>query len=171
MGQDHGKQGVSAMITETTIQAVLMRWIMNSKHHRIVLPNSTTLFFWEADVISVANSGFVHEYEIKISRADYNQDAEKHKHNFIGHPQNAPAYFWYVTYGFEIDPPEKAGWILVSKYPERRELIIDVKKNAPRLNEWKLPDYKQISLAHCLSWRLTNEYSKYIRLAEGEDSL
>jgi len=154
------------MINETTIQAVLMQWIMNSKHHRLVLPNSTTLFFWEADVISVNNSNFVHEYEIKISRADYNKDAAKHKHNFIGHPERSPAYFWYVTYGFEIDPPEKAGWILVSKYPDKNRLVIEVKKNAPRLNKWKIPEYKILSLAHCLSWRLTGEYKRYIDIEE-----
>jgi hypothetical protein len=153
-------------VSEMTIQAILMRWAMNEKHHRLVIPNSTVFFFWEADLISIAQSGFVHEFEIKISRADYNKDAEKHKHNFIGDPQRAPAYFWYATYGFEIDPPSKAGWILVSKYPDKKYLTLEVKKNAPRLNKWKATDEKINALAHCLSWRLTNEYQRHLRAME-----
>lgn len=158
--------GKNMNVTEQTMQAVVMRWVMNEKHHELVLPNSTAFFWWEADLLSVTKAGYSHEFEIKISRADYKRDGKKHKHRFIGMEKNGPNYFWYVTYGFEIEPPERAGWILVSKYPDRNRLVLEVKKEAPRLNNWKVPEKKLLDIARCLSWRMVGEYHRFIDMAE-----
>lgn len=154
-------------VTEATIQAVLMHWAMNDKHHPYVLPNSNAFFhyLWECDLISVTQAGLCHEYEIKLNRSDYKRDAEKRKHHWLGDHANAPAYFWYVTYGFEIEPPEKAGWISICY--EDFKWKLDIKKNAPRLNAWRLNEQKQMEIARLLSWRITNFYKRFMVAKNG----
>lgn len=147
-------------ITELTMQAVLMNWLMNNRAHIYVLPNSNQFFYWEADLLSVTKAGLCHEFEIKISLADYKRDAAKHKHHLIGGPGQGPAYFWYATHGFEIDPPEKAGWIEV-KQRASGSWVVEVRKEAPRIGNWKITEDKRVDWARLLSWRLTNFYQRF----------
>jgi hypothetical protein len=166
--------------TEASMQALVMRWAMIEKHHALVVPGATSFFHygWEADVISVTPAGLAHEFEIKISKADYCRDAKKYKHHFIGDQANAPAYFWYVTCGFEIDPPEKAGWIYIREANEiddplyrvntGLDWVLRVRKEAPRLNKWHIETKKQIEIARLLSWRVTNLFTRqYLDQKEG----
>lgn len=158
-----------AIVTEATIQAILMTWALDEKHHMIVLPNSNQFFNWESDLISVTQSSMVHEYEIKLNRADYNRDAGKRKHRWIGDLSNAPAYFWYVTCDFDIEPPAKAGWIHVRYNDADSRWKLDVRKQAPRLNKWKITDAKRIYLARLLSYRLKNQFNRfYVYNTSGE---
>jgi|SRR3972149_2314134 len=144
-------------ISEHVIQSILMKWLMEEKHHEFVIPNSTSLFgTWESDLVSVTKSGLLHEFEIKISRSDFKKDADKYKHHHIGKDSYSPAYFWYVTFGFEIEVPEKAGWIEIVSKRDKYKILI--RKEAPRLNTWK-PN-KETQIARLLSWRLTNLYAK-----------
>ncbi|RJX17562.1 MAG: hypothetical protein C4575_13035 [Desulforudis sp.] len=149
-------------VTEGHIQAVLMRWLLTEKHHHFCIPNSNQFFTWEADLISVTRAGLIHEFEIKLNVYDYKADAKKLKHNMIGHERYAPAYFWYVAYDFEIEPPENAGWIFVTQIDTRNGRNngweLSVKREAPRLNDWKITDRKTEQVARILSWRLYNWY-------------
>ena len=149
-------------VTEATLQAVIMRWCMSVKHHEYVIPNSNTFINYssETDLISVTKSGLVHEYEMKISKNDYNRDAKKSKFawGYLGNLNYAPAYFWYVTYGFDIIPPEKAGWIDVFYNEKRFMWDMTVKKDAPQLNKLKMGDEKAIVAARLLSWRISNMF-------------
>lgn len=150
-------------VTEATIQAVLMHWAMEDKHHQFVIPNSRDLFHWECDLLSVTRSDFVHEYEIKLNRADYNRDSKKRKHHWLGDSHRSPAYFWYATYQFEIEPPKNAGWLYVW-YNEARSIFeVDVKKNAPRISGWKIPEKTKVDIARLLSYRIKNYYGQFLR--------
>ena len=122
-------------VTESTIQAVLMGYAMETKKHQFAVPNVTLIYPWEADMISVTSSWLVHEYEIKISRSDFIADKNKKmKHSDLRQrystgeemrkPKTAheralfdmgltspfkrstPNYFWYVTNGFDIETAE-----------------------------------------------------------------
>lgn len=147
-------------VSERTVQAVLMRWAMESKSHVYVLPNSNGFFQWEADLLSVTRAGLVHEYEIKLNRADYRRDGiKKLKHQMLMAASVAgPAYFWYVTHGFDIEPPEHAGWIRVGQVAAG--WVVDVRREAPRLRSWKLDDWHQLALARALSFRITNSWCR-----------
>ena len=155
-------------VTEGHIQAVLMRWLLNEKHHNYFIPNSNQFFTWEADLISVTRAGLIHEFEIKLNTYDYKADAKKLKHNMIGYVRYAPAYFWYVAYDFEIDPPENAGWIFVTQIDSHNGnngWKLEVKREAPRLNDWKITDRQTEQIARILSWRLYHWYEgHYLRL-------
>ena len=156
---------MSEKISEIVMQAIIMDWAMNEKNHLYVVPNSTVIFPWESDLISVTKALFSHEYEIKISKADYKKDAEKKwKHmklNGLGvWSNNIPNYFWYATYGFDIEPPDHAGWIQITPGAKRHNLT--VKKEAPRLCEKKISDQQKSSIARLLSFRITDYYRRYL---------
>ncbi len=157
-------------ITEKTIQAVLMQWLMTNKHECVV-PNTTNVFSWEADLISVTKAGLAHEFEIKISASDYKADARKvNKHWRLQNTQHGPAYFWYVTYGFEIDPPPYAGWMKVVEVhgAPRCQLVVP----APRLHNNKITDKQRFQILRSLSWQLANMsallWIKRPMMADGE---
>lgn len=150
-------------LTERTMQGILMRWLLRDRNHEFVLPGSTDFFGWEADVVSVTKAGLAHEFEIKISAADYRRDFEKKiKHMELKDPllryRPHPAYFWYATTGFEIEPPEYAGWIEVTYDKKQYRYIVSERKPAPRLHNVKVTDAQKIQIAHLLSFRLMTEY-------------
>lgn len=155
-------------ISETIMQAILMRWAMGNNHIYAV-PNSTVIYPWESDLISVTKALYAHEYEIKISMADYKKDAEKkwkHLSLQLGDLRNTPNYFWYATYEFDIEPPDHAGWIKVN-YDERRfNYHVEIRKDAPRLCTQKVSEAKTAQIAKLLSWRLANIYHGYIHDSE-----
>lgn len=146
--------------TEKVLQAAVMAWAMNEKQHRVVVPNST-LFSWEADLISVTRAGLVHEYEMKCTAADFKRDAGKDKHVFLQRGVSSPAYFWYVTADFAIEPPEHAGWILVRYDEARGQWVVGIKKDAPRLADGKLERRQEESIAGLLSWRVMKLYQRF----------
>jgi hypothetical protein len=159
-------------VTEQHIQAILMNYLMNQRHHDCVIPNSTTFFSWEADVISITKARLVHEFEIKLNMADFKRDAQKEwKHSRIGSQKNSPAYFWYATFEFEINPPPKAGWILVKRNEKKYGWVfnIEVKKDAPRLNTWKPEPYKIADALRLVSFRLAHFYYRdFMNKVDGE---
>jgi hypothetical protein len=146
----------AAAVTEKIIQSVVMSWAMQQKHHALVLPNSNTFFQWEADLITVTRAGLTHEFEIKLNPADYRRDAAKEYKHWTLRKQDGfgPGYFWYVTYCFDIDPPEHAGW-LKAQYSDG-EWAVFVRKDAPRLGGRKITDRQIGDIARMLSWRIAN---------------
>lgn len=57
------------------------------KNHPITVPNSK-LYSWEADMLSLTLSSFVHEFEIKISVADFRRDATKLRTRVLANPSS-----------------------------------------------------------------------------------
>ncbi len=58
------------------------------------IPN-VYLYDWESDFISVTRAGYIHEYEIKISKADFRNDTKSkpHKHEVVQCGCRAPKEF------------------------------------------------------------------------------
>lgn len=68
-------------MNETKIQDLLYHYFFSGRIYGI--PN-IYLYKWESDFVSVTRAGYVHEYEIKISKADFKADAEKiEKHQIV----------------------------------------------------------------------------------------
>lgn len=96
-----------------------------------MLPRYTPAHWWECDVIEITASAYFREYEIKVSRQDFFDDAKKrmripfwerkgttdhyrYKHDLLarGHPRG-PCQFWFVTPVDLVtlaDIPSWAGW-------------------------------------------------------------
>lgn len=148
-------------VNEKTIQALLMRQCMAAFKHECAVPNTTSFFHWEADLISVTKAGFVHEYEIKISLSDYKADAKKeNKHWHLQHGYRRPNYFWYVTHNFDIEPPVYAGWIKITEAEIFNSFCVRLMKPAPHLHKIKIAEKQRLQIIRSLSWRLLSEYEK-----------
>lgn len=82
--------------------------------------NISAGFLGEADVLSILKSGYISEFEVKISRSDFKADAKKDKwkHYELRIEKNIPNYFQYVCPKGLIHPSEVqdfAGLIYVSE--------------------------------------------------------
>ncbi len=165
--------------SEKEMQAALFRWAMWEKNHPIAIPNTSGTYGWEADLLSLTNSNYAHEFEIKRSIKDYKQDftGKRAKHellrgrlaNWNGHSNGTtpaiPNYFWFVTFeGMEIEPPEYAGWLVVRvrdyKYLDDRPLFLfpRVIKKAPLLHKEKMPYKEIVAINRRLSFRIAHTY-------------
>lgn len=158
-------------VTEWDIQNTLRNHLQFEKKHNLIYPNNASMFCWEADMISVTGAGYVNEYEIKISKSDFKADFKKPKHKlFLGENKrhkHFPAYFWYVTYGFELEManiPEYAGWINMQHGGRSKTLYTSVIKKAPKINSYKLSEKMRNKL-------YTNMYYKYWNIREKEHKL
>lgn len=114
--------------SERAIQNAVYLYCRMSRHE-LAVPNSC-LFAWESDVVSVLRSGFIHEFEVKVSRSDFLADARKDRARYLVEPVRKgyfadyavarPNYFTYaVPEGLVTadEVPEYAGLI----YVRRRE--------------------------------------------------
>lgn len=128
------------------IQNRLLHFVQGG--YDIILPN----FYYgsnECDVFRLTESGFVIEYEIKVSRSDFFADFKKKaKHENLKSPkENCPNRFFYVTPEDLIkkeEVPSYAGLIYCNKYH-----AVTV-KNAKLLHREQFTDYKSIctTLSH-----------------------
>ena len=92
----------------------------------LMVPNvSWSWFYWEVDLIAITKARYVHEYEIKVTHADFKSDFKKKKHFSINDAykkrihenrlRRMPNYFWYVAplLAFPMCVPDYAGLIEV----------------------------------------------------------
>ena len=138
-------------MTEREMQNILYRRLCFKLHHKYITPNVRSLFFWECDMVSVTQAGYINEFEIKITHADFKADMKKRKHHFLelrATWRNIQTYFWYVIHGFELgiaDIPEYAGLMIVERGWATQ------KKRAPRLNKIPITE-KQIQILHIATY-------------------
>jgi hypothetical protein len=168
-------------MTEKLLQALIMQRALVQLNHQVALPNDTSFYSWESDLLTINKSGYVSEFECKISRADYQRDGKKHKFLFFGESQDEkknkvdrvvaehslsnysfqpriPNYFWYVTLDFDIDPPKHAGWLKVTYNEKRFWYDVQVMKVAPKLHSQKPPEHRVKIAARLLSFKLMSLY-------------
>jgi hypothetical protein len=133
------------------------------RNHRLIVPNSQVLGR-ESDVVSVTTADMLVEFEIKISRADFQRDRKKARHLHLKAKLDAndpwlgvafnytPAYFYYVVPINMIRESE------VAHYAGLIEISIDeravfVTKRAPRLHDGKVSDRQRRWLERSLTQR------------------
>lgn len=108
------------------------------KGHSPVVTNLSFLTPAEMDVMSMTQAGFMYEFEVKVSRADYRKDSEKKKkHTMLSMGMGSmPNYFYYVCPAGLIkmnEVPAYAGLMYVDKATKSLVLV----KLAPRLHDQK----------------------------------
>lgn len=141
---------------EETIQIALEDYCWQYSHP-IRLPNSNVLG-WESDMIGVTKAGIMHEYEIKLTLADFKADMKKERHQHIERFRRGekfyekkypwgtykcdvllPAnYFWYVVpkeLASKIILPEYAGLLVIQT---GRAIIKETP--APRMHREKITE-------------------------------
>jgi len=139
------------------------------KNHEIIVPNSC-VFGWESDVVSVNKTGFIAEFEIKVTRADFKADAKKERASLLVNPAQKtwfgkdvthprPNYFFYVVPSGLItaeEVPEYAGLIYAERHVEGHRLYYGTAreiKPAARMHRDKITDWQRKQLARALTGR------------------
>lgn len=161
----------------STIQTALIKHARGHPYD-IIIPN----FYYgsyEMDLFKLSSSGFVSEYEIKVSRGDFRNDFKKGKTVYV--PGSADNWrdcwqkvnkhdnidkekinrFWFVIPAGLIElkeVPKHAGLLAFNKYGG-----FEVVKNAPLINKVK-PEVDYKLLCRSLSFREQAVKEKFLTL-------
>jgi hypothetical protein len=143
------------------IQTALIKHVRGHAYD-IIIPNFY-YFGYEMDLFKLSSSGFISEYEIKISRADFFNDFKKGKTTFNFRNENwrdtvivakhdaiKSNRFWFVVPAGLVETkevPKHAGLLAFNKYGG-----LEVIKNAPLINKAK-PEVDYKLLCRSLSFR------------------
>lgn len=143
--------------------------------HSFIVPNFCG-YGHEADLISVTRTNYVHEYEIKISKADFRDELRQaamddlgyrsshkwRKHNAMKHPASTrrrkPNYFTFVAPPDVIDyddVPEYAG-LIYYLHNERGRACLETIKRPPLLHKDTMPPDLVRRIAISLEYRYWN---------------
>lgn len=160
------------MITSKDIQGFIQKhWIMHH-HCPYVCTNFAGAGYEEMDVIAVTKDGYVNEFEVKMSRADFLADFKKHmKHQaYSGKIEPGrleilktyvPNRFFYCCPTGLIKPqeaPEYAGLIYFTKFQikgqEKPIMKFEVVKKAPIIHKNKHEEALVRRIARTLSQRM-----------------
>lgn len=155
---------------ESTIQSALYRE-MSQKGHSYIIPN-IYLGYEESDLISVTKTGYIYEYEIKISRADFKADFRKGRHERLKNDLiQWRTCFWFVTpEGLikESEIPDYAGHIEVRerRAGSQNQAICFERKRAKRFKAKKLSEYQKAQICNSLMirfWKAQKRIHKQIQ--------
>jgi hypothetical protein len=151
--------GYNILMNERQVQKILYKQLVIGRNsYNIAIPNIYLFDEQESDFVGITKSGYAHEYEIKLNKADYLNDFKKPKHNHLlsywrsPSPGNIPRRFYFVIHGFTLfggELPDYAGLIAIT---ERG--IMKTIRRAPDLSARKLDEAKLIKIATSLSYRL-----------------
>lgn len=115
--------------------SVIQKW-----GHKITLRN-LFIFKWESDIFTIDKDGMISEYEVKVSKSDFNADfLKQEKHSNLEQMNGSlPNYFWYVVPKGMIDEndvPEYAG-LMYYIGPGWYNVV----KKAPLLHDKNITEY------------------------------
>lgn len=149
-------------MTERQIQDILSVNYMSNPEFKIP---GLYIYYWESDLILVSKAGYAYEFEIKISKSDFNADFKKTKrHKDMNNPQkDGPNYFYYVCPEGVIDPndvPKYAGLIYV-----KRGNRLETQIGAPKLRTTKF-NYEKHSKKFYYNW--IAQRNKVIEIEAGD---
>ncbi|MDX1532624.1 MAG: hypothetical protein R3230_00290 [Nitrosopumilaceae archaeon] len=166
--------------TERDIQLLISDKFCFNKKHELIVPNITTLHdFWEADLVSMTKSFFLHEFEIKTTRSDWlkeyriiaegRNDGCKFRRAVALHKQfnsdtdlgSSPNYFWVCAPSGVVkddELPSYAGMIEVYRF--RKVDRLKIIKPAPRLHSGKCSDKMIASMYRSLNFKFWNMRKK-----------
>lgn len=140
-------------MTEEDIIKELAQWVDDRKYPFQIC--NAFIYGWECDYWAMTSGGETREFEIKISRSDYFNDAKKDKHKEC----KGANYFYYVVPQGLIKPTEvQSGYGLI--YVSETGYVEVVKKprqlHSEKFDRWQM-------LANKLYWRFRQLWrEKYI---------
>lgn len=160
-----------------TARDIQRRIVADNYRETFVLHNYTPAKWFECDIFQVTKAGYFVEYEIKVSRSDFKQDAQKARERvqLVGdsyqrvkgqtkHEQLSarseigPSRFYFVMpHDITCAVPEWAG--LIAAHPGHHKtgpysVRLEVMKKAPTLHKAKLnPDIEKHARGICY-WRM-----------------
>ena len=147
MGSIGKNKNIEVKYSEGLIQEALRHNFLSPSSIKYLTEN-LLIYNWESDMLKITKSGYVYEFEIKISKADFKNDFKnkKKKHLILENSQNTnkPNYFYYVVPDGLIDEndiPEYAGLIYVHSTiigNSKQWFSFEEIKKAPKLHNEKI---------------------------------
>ena len=163
-------------MTERAIQRALFIRLRDSA--QIALPNYTPFGWHECDLWAVTKAGYMREYEIKLSVADFKADATKHtprhyandghggweivpsvtKHDRLATgDERGPTRFWYCTPIGLLADQEIPAWAGLMEFEARRERVfVAARSDGPRLHRQKVAETVLVHARGVCYWRYWN---------------
>jgi hypothetical protein len=146
-------------------------WFLQRRGHSRTMPRFSPGGWWEADIYSITSAGYGQEYEIKLTRADFVQDAQKERRTTTKGVTlkkfeellagRGPRVFYYVvpeTLLPELEIPEFAG---VMTFRQRGKTLRFNEAKKPRLlHKNKVPDTVIAQLMQACYYRFWSERHK-----------
>lgn len=132
-------------MTEKDIVKELARWV-DDREYPYQVPNAF-IYGWESDYWALDVGGTAKEFEIKISRSDYFNDAKKDKHQ----SDKGANYFYYVCPKDLIKKDEvdkRYGLIYVWETG-----YVSVEKKPRRLHDRKFDNWQLLANKMYFRWR------------------
>lgn len=106
-------------MNERDLQHAVYDYRHQIQAYPLMVPN-VYHFYWESDLLYVSNTGYLSEFEIKLTKSDFRADAKKFKHHYLGTPNSGLKEFWYVVPTGLVDiedVPDHAGLMYVEPRP------------------------------------------------------
>ncbi len=142
--------------TEKAIQIQLYHRLNSGS--RIMVPNSM-LYGWEADMLRVTKSGYVYEFEIKVTASDFYADKRKAK----WYSRNPGAnYFTYVMpkdlVKLETIPEDAGIWWYTGR---RGWCSFEIARRPKKKHPNKVTEKQMARLTNSLTFKFWNIYINY----------
>lgn len=158
------------MSTENEIQTDFYR----QEGHRFgtIIPNCFPPQWYECDLLAITKSGYMYEYEIKLTVTDFKNDTKKGhrdhwpawyskeiktKHQRLGiHDPNGPSCFWFIVPEGLISPQEVPSFAGLIYFIESPWAHFVRQKKAPRLHSVKMSNKALSKARESLYYRYWN---------------
>lgn len=168
-------------MTENSIVSEYIKMVFKDKNSTKVFPN-IFLDRYECDLLELTKSGYLYEYEIKISKADFKADKKKATFNGTKYDEISSGkrvnYFYYIVPKDLIsaeDVPDFAGLIYASKivvthfshekgYYKVDRMRFETIKNAPKLSTEKITERRTAKLLDSVYYRFHTYRNKLNKL-------
>ncbi len=146
------------------LEIAISKYCLIELKHEIVVPRCSAVGF-EADILSINKTAFLHEFELKISRQDFLKDKSKTKWQFYeSNSKYSPNYFWYVCPKDMIDANEIKDYQGLIYY--EKSGVYEIKK-PKRISSKKCNKRIYRSMIRSLSYKLLNESIKLDSIQKG----
>lgn len=158
-------------LTEGIMINALRYFIMGERNYMAFCPRVHNFFGMksESDVIAINPNGYLFEFEVKLTKADFLKDKDKiisinrkriNKHKLYEQGGGSAMFYFVAPKGILTidDIPEWAGLIEVTtrEYPKYGTLLVcNNVKNGKKLNKRKATDKEIAKLLRLLSFKTT----------------
>lgn len=157
--------GRAETLTERDCQVAIFTYRSNISVNPVIIPNIYFFPMWESDMLYVTKSGYLHEFEIKLSLSDFRADGRKEYKHMMLADGRGPSEFWYVCPPGIIpieQVPDYAGLAYVIDDPRKYhegQRTLDVQRKAKRQKQpRKISTRDWESLAN----KATNRYWDFV---------
>ena len=119
---------------------------------------------FESDMITLSKSGYITEYEVKLTKSDFYADLKKTaihnrksitRHNMLISGQAANRFYYVLPKGMvpEEDIPKWAGIIYIRPADKWNEPALTIYRAAPRIHGNKAHEKAENKILTCMYWK------------------